>query len=610
MDNRSRRTSSKRTSGEGRKRPRDVEARPRRKRSAELEEDFVLHLSDDVKTIRAEKARRKQNRPRNAQKQDEALGSTSGVRRTSSNSRKNSNDINNSVKNNKTKNNNVRKSKRYRKRVKKKQKQAKNRISKRIGISMAIIQIIASIIFIIAILTLNMLPTRYVAALFGMLVLLAVLVSLGQLFSKKNAIAGKMLSGFMTIILVVSSYYIFQTNGTLSNITGGVVKLNNMVVAVLKDDPAENIQDAAEYTFGVQYSLRGEDTQSAIEAIKKEENIDINVVEYSDMSALAIALQEQEVQAIIYNEAYAGIIEEENSSFAKDIKIIYEHGIESVLSLKTEKTESIKVNDDTFTVYISGIDVYGSINKTSRSDVNILATINPETGQILLVTTPRDYYVTFPNVTNGKYDKLTHAGIYGVDTSVDTLEAIYDVDIDFYARVNFTSLIDMVDALGGITVYSEQSFSSHATPDNRTVYFNEGLNDLNGEEALAFSRERKRLPGGDNQRGINQQAVIVGMVDKATSPAIITGANKLLESVGGNVDTNMTESQIQNLIKKQIDDMTQWNIESIAATGTAANEWCYSYSSNRLYVTKPDEESIANIKEKIQSVYDGQILGE
>lgn len=564
----------------GEQRPHRTEERqqPRRKRSAETDEDFAILLGDDVKSIRS--------------------GSNgSSKKRSHDNTRKKTSKKTEYENNNKTK-----------KRKKGQDGKKRNTLSKKIGVWMAAVQILASLIFVIAVLILNMLPGKYVFVLLVLLVLLAILGLVGQLISKKNAITGKILSGVITILLLVGSYFIFQASGTLSAITGGDVKVDNMVVAVLADDPAEDIQDAADYVFGVQYTLKGDETTSAITAIEEEEGLVLDVVEYADMAALATALQDGEVDAIIYNEAYAGIIEEENSSFATDIKIIYEHGIESTLSITNEAASTVEVESDPFIVYISGIDVYGSITQTSRSDVNIMAVVNPETAEILLVTTPRDYYVTFPGVTGDSYDKLTHAGIYGVDTSVSALEELYDTDIDFYARVNFTSLIDMVDALGGITVYSEYAFSSEATPSGEKVYFSVGDNVLDGDSALAFCRERKSLTGGDNQRGINQQAVIVGMIEKVTSPAIITGASQLLDSVSGNVDTNMTETQIQNLIKMQIDETIDWNITSVAATGTGSSEWCYSYSGSKLYVTIPDDESVELIKTQIQTVLDDGLL--
>ena len=229
----------------------------------------------------------------------------------------------------------------------------------------------------------------------------------------------------------------------------------------------------------------------------------------------------------------------------KNFKVIYTYEVKSKVE---NKAAQVEVKDETFTVYISGIDVYGAIETNSRSDVNILAVVNPNTHQVLLVTTPRDYYVQIPGISGDMRDKLTHAGIYGVDASMSTLGQLYNTSIEFYARVNFTSLVEMVDALGGIDVISEQAFT---TSDDSGLVMDviQGENHFNGEQALAFARERQNVDGGDFQRGRNQQAVITAMIKKAISPAILTGANGLLNSVSGNVDTNMSTEQIQTLVK-------------------------------------------------------------
>ena len=265
------------------------------------------------------------------------------------------------------------------------------------------------------------------------------------------------------------------------------------------------------------------------------------------------------------------------------------------------------MKNDTFSVYISGIDVYGAIETNSRSDVNIIAEVNPTTHQILLVTTPRDYYVEIPEVSGGQKDKLTHAGIYGVDKSMKTLEKLYDTNLDFYARVNFTSLITMVDALGGVDVESEYAFTT-SEDSGLVMDVVQGTNHFNGKQALAFSRERQNVPGGDNQRGKDQQAVITAMIKKMVSPAILTGANGILNSVSGNVETNMSEAQIQELIKTQLSENPQWTITSMAAEGTGDTQYCYSYSGKPLYVMQPNQESVDAIKEAMDKVENGETL--
>lgn len=341
-----------------------------------------------------------------------------------------------------------------------------------------------------------------------------------------------------------------------------------------------------------------------MQAINSELGSDITTKEYNSLAEQAEALHDGEVDAIIYNEGYTGILEEAFEGYTQNTKTIYTYSIKSELQ---NQSADVEVKDETFSVYISGIDVFGAIETNSRSDVNIIAVVNPTSHQILLITTPRDYYVEIPGISGGQKDKLTHAGIYGVDASMATLEQLYDMDLDFYARVNFTSLIEIVDALGGVDVDSEYAFTT-SSDSGKVINVVQGTNHFNGEEALAFSRERQNVPGGDNQRGKDQQAVITAMIKKMVSPAILTGANGILNSVSGNVETNMSQSQIQELIKTQLSDGASWNITSMAAEGTGDSQYCYSYSGSPLYVMQPDQASVDAIKAAVDQVENGETL--
>lgn len=263
---------------------------------------------------------------------------------------------------------------------------------------------------------------------------------------------------------------------------------------------------------------------------------------------------------------------------------------------------ALSVTDRPFNIYISGIDVYGNITKESRSDVNLIATINPLTHKILLTTTPRDYYVTIPGVSGEQRDKLTHAGTYGVKTSMDTLENLYDTSIPFYIRVNFTSVEEIVDVMGGVDVESELAFTTSKAA-GEVVDVKEGINHFNGKQALAFVRERKALATGDNQRGKNQQALLTAMIKQAMSPMILFRANSMINSVAGNAETNLSEAQVKSLIRMQISDMKGWEIESIAAEGDdTGKQYCFSYSAAPLYVTVPYESSVSEIRDKMKKI--------
>ena len=278
-----------------------------------------------------------------------------------------------------------------------------------------------------------------------------------------------------------------------------------------------------------------------------------------------------------------------------------------------------KITKEPFTVYISGIDVMHDpssgklVNSEGesgqeRSDVNILAVVNPQTRQILLVTTPRDYYVVIPGISEGMSDKLTHAGLYGVDASMDTLAALYETEIKYYARMNFNALIEIVDTLGGVDVYSECEFTTgYESSGNDTFTVTKGYNHLNGARALAFSRERNNLPEGDFQRGRNQQAVITAMMRKMLSPAMLLKAGSVMSSVGENAETNLSRAQINGLIKYQLDNGAKWSVKSIAAEGIPEDNYCYSLEGVANVVV-PDEESVQSIIGEINLVEEGGTL--
>lgn len=265
-----------------------------------------------------------------------------------------------------------------------------------------------------------------------------------------------------------------------------------------------------------------------------------------------------------------------------------------------EEEHQIDVTKQPFNIYISGIDVYGEIEKESRSDVNLVATVNPNTHKILLTTTPRDYYVTIPGISGDQRDKLTHAGIYGIDASIATLENLYQTEIPFYVRVNFTSVIEIVDAMGGVDVESDLAFTTGKAA-GAVVDIKEGKNHLNGKEALAFVRERKAFVDGDNQRGKNQQALLTALIKEMISPMIVVEANEIIRCVSGDTETNMSEAQMKSILRMQLDDMKGWEIESVAATGdSSGKQYCYSYSGKPLYVTVPDISKVEEIGGEIR----------
>ena len=268
--------------------------------------------------------------------------------------------------------------------------------------------------------------------------------------------------------------------------------------------------------------------------------------------------------------------------------------------------EAKKITKEPFVVYLSGVDTRGDLTEKARSDVNIIAAVNPVTKQVVLINTPRDYYVDLAG-TNSK-DKLTHAGLYGVQTSMDTLGNLYGVDVQHYIRINFAGFINIVDALGGVDVYSDQAFTSVGSPgyyDPTT--FAEGWNHLDGKSALAFARERHAFASGDIQRGINQMKVIDAMLNKLKSPTVLMSFSKLMDAVSDCFVTSLSQEQISALVRMQLSDLANWDIQSYSVTGSSGkSSQCYSAKGQSLYVMKPDESSVAQAKELIASVLGGE----
>ena len=455
-----------------------------------------------------------------------------------------------------------------------------------------------SLLFIIFIISTNIVPLKYLLLLFAIFILYD--VGLFFLLFKKHKIKniiGYVLSGILVIIMAILFYYLNVTMGFFKGFGTNKYKEENYLVLVLNDSSFESLNDLSNIGY------TSNELSNINEALTKlNEEITIENIKYDNNVEMFDDLINKEIDSVLIEESSMALIYEQNEEYNGMFKTIYTINIKTEIEI----TKEADVTNQPFTVYISGIDSYGSIATVSRSDVNMVATINPTTKQVLLISIPRDYYVQLRGTTGYK-DKLTHAGLYGVETSVGTLEDLLDVDINYYARVNFSSLEQIVDALGGVDVYSKYTFTSSKATGG-TYYFTEGYNHMNGKQALSFSRERKALPGGDRARGINQQAVIDGIIRKATSPAIITGYSKILSSLNGTFQTNMSDNDIQKLIKMQLNDMASWNITSYSLDGTDGSEYTYSYPTQKLYVMNPIEETVTEAQGLIDKVYAGEML--
>ena len=280
--------------------------------------------------------------------------------------------------------------------------------------------------------------------------------------------------------------------------------------------------------------------------------------------------------------------------------------LDNVTSGLISGAEANKITKEPFVLYLSGVDNRGELTEKARSDVNILAVVNPTTKRVALINTPRDYYVDLAG-TDSK-DKLTHAGLYGVETSMATLGNLYGIQVDHYIRIDFSGFISIIDAVGGVDVYSDQAFTSVGSPgyyDPTT--FAEGWNHLDGKSALAFARERHAFASGDIQRGINQMKVIDAMANKLKSPTVLMSFSKLMDAVSNCFVTSLSQEQISALVRMQLGDLANWDIESCSVTGSSGkSSQCYSAKGQSLYVMKPDESSVSKAKELIASVLGGE----
>lgn len=468
----------------------------------------------------------------------------------------------------------------------------KTLLKRKISIVFLIIQILVSAALVGVTFYVGFIPLKYIAALIAVCVFFLAYEVFSQM-SDKSYIAGRIICGVICLFYVGGGYYCVNTYSAIDEMAGQQVKVDQISCIVLKDDPAQSIYDTKEYNFGILAVNDRENTDKALAEVKAAIGQDPKTTEYQDNDTLIDALYAKDVNVVVINEANRKLIEDYYKTFSEDTRVLNTHNVETVMQ-QEEKLDDITKTP--FNVYVSGIDVYGDIKTTSRSDVNVIVTVNPNTKEILLTTTPRDYYVPL-TVSNGIPDKLTHAGNHGVDCSVGTLEELYNIDIDYYVRVNFTSVKKIVDLLGGVRVYSDYDFTSDWGPS-----FKKGYNNVNGKQALAFCRERHHFAAGDAQRGRDHQHMIEAILNKVMSPDVLPNYAKLLKTASKNFQTNMSTKEITALAKMQLDDMSQWTIKYANAEGAGAKRTTFSYQSRLLYVCIPDYDSVAKITKKINRV--------
>lgn len=455
----------------------------------------------------------------------------------------------------------------------------------------------------------GLIPEKYLILGGGVLLLFTILIGylVWKLHHTIRFFMGTLLAIVLTAVMAVASVYLYRTTSTLNAISGIRTEVANVAVYVRAEDSAQSVNDAADYRFGFLQNLDRENAVKVLGELEDELDIHLSTLEFEGLTQLASGLKNDEVQAIVLNQAYLDILTEMEGyeSFASDIREISVKKIEQKSEEKevihAEKTTSGKNQGMLFTIYISGIDTRENVIANSRSDVNILACVNTATRQVLLLSTPRDYFIPL-SISGGVPDKLTHAGIYGVDVSKDTLAMLYDTTINYYFRINFSGFEAIIDALGGIEVNSDYEFDSM---NIQGYHFNQGINHLNGEEALIFSRERYAFSEGDRQRGRNQMAVITGVIKKALSPDLLKNYSSVMAGIEGSFETDMPYSIISSLVKEQLSQGGDWNVVSYSVDGTGDTQVPYSMSVGA-YVMVPDYATVDKAKELIAQVYNNE----
>ncbi|MBJ8325395.1 LCP family protein [Streptococcus pacificus] len=453
-------------------------------------------------------------------------------------------------------------------------------------------------LFIFNILKYNFLNVRFINVIIIASLILFFVVSL-FLIVKKRA---KVLTLIMLLLLSIASgigLYLTHSAINISNHLNETASYSEieMSVVVPKDSEITDVSQLDNVLAPLDNDRSNID--ALMNDIKTQKNKTIAVETTDSYDAAYEALIAGEKSAMVMSSAYDSLLEVKHENYSDNLKTIYTYKVVKQI----EKPDSSVTNTDSFNIYISGIDTYGSISSVSRSDVNIIMTVNRKTNKVLLTTTPRDAYVQIPDGGNNQYDKLTHAGIYGVEASIHTLENLYDIKIDYYARINFTSFLKLIDLLGGIEVENDQAFTSHIGG----LDFPVGKLQMNSEMAFAFVRERYSLENGDKDRGRNQTKVIAAIIDKLTSVNAITNYTNIINGLGDSIQTNMPLETMMGLANDQLSTGDRYSVlsQSVDGVGSTGELPSYAMPSASLYMLSLDENNLENAKLAIKETMEG-----
>lgn len=452
--------------------------------------------------------------------------------------------------------------------------------------------------------SINILPLPVFAVVCALLLIVALIACL--LSARKNwivKIIGWLLAAAVAVVSLGGSYYIKTTYDALETMAAPDETMNVTNCYVLRTGAITKVSQLEGRTVGYLKNVNTQGTDGMIAKLK-ESGVQFNVKEYDSSLKLIQDLKGVVIDAAILNESYLNVVKDfkDQNNIAEELVSIDQY---AYATKKENHSNTVNVTTTPFTLLISGIDTYGSINEVSRSDVNLLLSVNPETHNILILSIPRDYYLETvcdpeDGCANGKMDKLTHTGLHGIQTTEKTLEKYFDVDINYNVRVNFSSLISIVDELGGITVHNPNAFT-------RGQYnFKEGDIKMDGQEALEFSRERYSFEAGDRERGRNQIRVLTGIINRAMSPAVLKNYSSILKEVSKAVQTNMSVKDMTSLIKMQISKGGSWNIYSYSVNGSDAQKLAYELG-DEAYVMIPNEDTVKNAISDIRAIENGEI---
>lgn len=445
--------------------------------------------------------------------------------------------------------------------------------------------VVSYILAVMSVASTQIVPLSYVfaATLVGAIIVIILCI---PLFKKKVTKGKGIAASVIALLLIAASLYAVSvsqaTNSLLDSLREGEYTYIEYSVIAQEDQQIELAEP------GQQMAILETDEHNELVKAEVDELTQPEYRDYRDPISAAASIVDGEADMAVLRSAYVDVVAENNEEFEQNTEVL------TTFTIRVAKDTAKAETDITqpFVVYISGIDTDGDIASAARSDVNMLAVVNPQTQQILLVNTPRDYYVQLHG-TDGARDKLTHAGIYGVEMSKQTLADLYGVDIDYHVRVNFASLTKLVDALGGVEVYSDQAF------DSANYSFSEGYNTVNGDQALEFARTRYAFTDGDRTRGENQQRVIEAIISEVGAPGNVTNIQRIMRSLEGSFQTNASESEITALLNQQANDLGDWNVESISVDGTGTMAPTYSMGSQPLYVMEPNRETVEQAKRAI-----------